>query len=146
MSDIHTATVPESRTPLIRYAVLALLVVWMAGYVGYKSAEAEKIAKADRVVAAAHPPALPTPPVYVPCQGEWGFQTLDIPEEGLLVYLCQGWKDWPKGGAITITPKGGEPLHDQPGMVNHFGYQPNGLYTIRADPAGSTRQVQLFNR
>ena len=89
----------------------------------------------------------PPPPVYVPCRGEWGFRTLDIPAEGLPVYLCQGWKDWPIGGPITITPQGGgKPLDDQPGATNHFGYTPDGMYIIRANPVGSTRQIQLYNQ
>jgi hypothetical protein len=82
----------------------------------------------------------------VPAERPWTFQTLEIPPEGLPEYLYQGWKDWPKGGAITITTPSGEVLHDKPGVKVNFGFQPNGVYTFRTDPVGSKREVQIYNR
>ncbi len=97
----------------------------------------------DQCVANPLPPA---PKVLAPTERPWSIQTLDIPDEGLRVYLYQGWKDWPIGGPITITPDGGQPLHDEPGVINHFGFQADGMYTVRANPIGSKRQIQLYNR
>src|SRR3989344_2245013 len=82
------------------------------------------------------------PKTIVPVERPWTFQTVEIPAEGIPIYLYQGWKDWPKNGPITITTPGGQVLQDQPGAENHFGFQPDGMYIFRADPQGSNRKVQ----
>lgn len=81
-----------------------------------------------------------------PCEGAWSFRTIDIPPAGIPVYLCEGWKDFPLGGGITITNPGGVVLQDEPGTPHDFGFQEDGLYVIRPNPAGSPRQVNLYNR
>ncbi|MBP6883735.1 MAG: hypothetical protein KBC06_00685 [Candidatus Pacebacteria bacterium] len=37
-------------------------------------------------------------------------------------------------------------LHDEPGVQHDFGFQPDGLYIIHADPQGSRRGVRLYNQ
>ncbi len=81
----------------------------------------------------------------------WSPKTLDIPREGVMVYLYPGWTDCPLGGAITITPidnrgNKGIPLHDKPREINHFPYQPEGNFLVLGDPVGSKRSVQIYNR
>lgn len=86
-----------------------------------------------------------------PTPNPWSSKTIDIPREGVVVYLYPGWTVCPLGGAITITPitfdgKKGVTLHDAPGEINHFPYQPEGNFLILGDPVGSKRSVQIYNR
>lgn len=69
----------------------------------------------------------------------------NIPLDGLRVYLHPGWKDFPKLGAIIIVTPNGTKLKDKPGEINHFGYQPEGWYTIYRDPIKSERLVQILD-
>ncbi len=88
-----------------------------------------------------------TPParVTVPAEKPWTFRTLTIPPGGLVVYLHQGCKGWPKGGAVIITTPDGRILRDQPGVDNDLG-PGDGIFIFRADPEGSKRQVEILNR
>lgn len=72
-------------------------------------------------------------------------RTLDIPEQGLPVYLSGAWHEFPIGGKITITNPNGEILPDEPGTVHNYGWQPNGIFIFRADPPGAQRKVTIVN-
>jgi hypothetical protein len=137
------------------FLILALVItLWgVHSWISSAKIRAEEDQKAKAVATkAAAEEALknPTPPAIqrtiAPAEKPWTMRTMEIPAEGLPVYLYQGWQDFPIGGAITITTPGGQVLHDKPGVINHFGFQLDGLYTFRADPVGSTRQVQVMNR
>lgn len=71
--------------------------------------------------------------------------TYDIPQSGLRIYLHPGWKDFPILGAITIINPKGDALEDGPGVINHFGYQQEGWYTIFPNPRESERKVQILD-
>lgn len=124
--------------------VVCMLLIW----VGYKvfSSDDEKnteIAQSNQ--------ATQQNQQNVPIQNPWSSRTIDIPREGVVVYLYPGWSDVPMGGAITITPidsmgKKGVSLHDAPREINKFPYQPEGNFLIEADPKGSKRSVQIYNR
>jgi hypothetical protein len=79
-------------------------------------------------------------------QRAWTPQTLEIPDEGLSVYLYQGWRGFTQGGAIIITTPEGKVFHDKPGVPTYMGIQPEGIYVFRPDPQGSKRSIVLYNR
>ncbi len=88
----------------------------------------------------------PVAPTAVTVERPWTFRTLEIPVNGLAVYLHQGWKGWPKGGVIIITTPGGQVFRDQPGVDNDIGSPGDGIYIFLADPKGSERKVEILNR
>lgn len=110
-------------------AVLALMLLGVSSCVSSRRAELASV-------------EAPT----APAERLWAFKTLDIPPEGLPVFIYRGARGWPKGGAITVSTKEGRLLlRDEPGVTNKWDF-PDGLYIVRADPIGSTRQIQLHNR
>ncbi len=83
---------------------------------------------------------------WKPCRTKRDFRDITVRAEGTPVYLCPGWKTFPMGGAITITNSDGrEIVREAPGENPQIGYQPAGVYTLRADPVGSERTVKIFN-
>ncbi|MBI5139712.1 hypothetical protein HZA26_03845 [Candidatus Nomurabacteria bacterium] len=80
-----------------------------------------------------------------PCEGPATPRTFDVPDEGLVVYLCQGMESFPTG-AVTMTNAEGRLYHDSPEKPARLGYQKNGVWIIRPDPIGSNRKIRIFNR
>ncbi|HTE49051.1 MAG TPA: hypothetical protein VK675_04045, partial [Candidatus Paceibacterota bacterium] len=92
------------------------------------------------------PPSQATTTAPVMVQPVETFRTLDIPAQGLPVYLRQGWKSFPIGGSIIIVNPSGRRIEDKPGEMRDWGFQPDGIYTFHADPPGSSRKVRIYNR
>jgi len=127
--------------------LLLIFVVGMGSCVYRCNVTAPAQEAAERKAAIEYARAHPAPPAEVPAiEKPWTLKTLDIPAEGLAVYLYPGWEDYALGGDITITPpEGGKVLHDQPGADHNWGRQPEGIYLFRADPPGP-RKVSILNR
>jgi len=89
----------------------------------------------------------PAPVVVPPAQRPFTTKPLEIPAEGMTVYLYWGWKASALDGAITITAqRGGQIIHDRPSVMRDIGFQPDGWYTFASNPPGEKRQVQVENR
>jgi hypothetical protein len=130
------------------WGLTLMLAVWY-GHAQYTEAKEKAEAKKARAVQEAAKYAKTHPPqqrIIVPAERPWTFRTVEIQAEGLPVYLYQGWRGFTQGGAITITTPGGRVFKDRPGVTTDLGFQPDGMYIFRADPPGSQRQVQIYNR
>jgi len=84
--------------------------------------------------------------VIVPTQSPWTTRTLQIPPEGVSVFLSCGWNGITKGGPIFITTPRGQTFQDRPGVTTNLGVQPDGVYSFQADPPGSKRSIEIYNR
>lgn len=128
-------------TGMVVIAICLLIVI----FGGVKSCNEKKEAKkvAAEKYAAAPPPA---PRVLAPTERPWSFKTVEIPPEGMSVYLRSGWRGFTQGGAVIITSPGGKIFHDKPGVPTQLGYQPDGMYVFRGDPVGSKRSMVIYNR
>ncbi|MES3032102.1 MAG: hypothetical protein V4699_02560 [Patescibacteria group bacterium] len=118
-----------------------LLLLAIAGGVRGCSKKAEADKEARKQTATASAPATHT----VPAEKPWTFRTLTVPANGLAVKLYKGFKEWPKGGPVSITLPSGEVVSDQPGVEVKFDEQ-DGIYIFMADPKGSERKVEILNR
>ena len=129
--------------------IIFITVVFFATRPSKKQVEEAVKAKAAQA-AAEHARTNPPPArvvALVPAPNPWTFKMITIPKGGIAVRLYNGWKTWPKGGAILITTPNMEVLKDQPGVINHFGDQPDGIYLITSDPVGiEGRKVEIYNR
>ena len=77
-------------------------------------------------------------------------QTFDIPEGGLRIWLEEAPAIYPKLGVIKITTPSGRVIKDTPGIDTYAPgaepFEPAGWYIFHADPPGSTRKVEIYNR
>lgn len=118
---------------------------WIAGAVGLALVAWGIVYLASRPATPTAVTYAPAPRQVVPAQRPWTFKTLEIPPQGIPVYLYLGAKGFPQGGAITITTPDGKLFHDRPGTLIQLEPQ-EGIYIYRADPEGSKRSIMVYNR
>src|SRR3989344_3279641 len=97
--------------------IIAIILLLLVMLIGFCSRQKKPVAATPAAGATATQSA-PAPSLL--CQGAWDFRTIEIPTEGIPVYLCQGWKPFPLGGKIVITNPEGKPLNDEPGVEKYF--------------------------
>lgn len=73
-------------------------------------------------------------------------QTLEIPQEGLRVWLEEAPAIYPKLGSIRVRTPSGRSYTDTPGVDYYPGYESAGWYTFHPQPSGAERKVQIYNR
>lgn len=142
---------PNHPALMVVLVMLAVLIATMMVLRHSLSVSRTRKAEEGTVQIAPFQPAAPTQPApapFVPAsQRPWTTRTIEIPpDQDLEVFLYQGAETHPVGGGVTITTPRGEVFHDRPGIHIDMGFQPNGVYTFRADPKGSTRSVTIKNR
>jgi hypothetical protein len=69
-----------------------------------------------------------------------------IPEECLHLDLEEGPDFYPKGGGIRITSPSSKSFVDMPGVDRKQAYEPPGSWTFCAEPKGSVRKIEIYNK
>lgn len=130
------------------WVVAIILALW-----GIFSWASSKMEKAKTEKAAALERARTNPPsarVIIPVVRPRVPRTLEIPQEGLRIWLEESPAIYPKLGVIIIETPSGRIIYDQPGMdtfrPGSEPYEPAGFYTFRPDPPESIRRVEIYNR